>query len=128
MLPLRYAPFWAAIGWLGVVLAVILSLWPGGAPLPHLWYKAHHTLGYFVLAVWWLGLYPRSRYPLVGVGCLVLGIVIEGLQAFTATRTADVEDVLINGASIATAVLVAYVGMGGWVLRVERLAGLHGRA
>jgi hypothetical protein len=45
MLPLRLAPFWAAIGWLGVVQAVVLSLWPGGAPLPHLSTTAHHKLG-----------------------------------------------------------------------------------
>ena len=129
MLPLRFAPFWAAIGWLGVVLAFVLSLWPGGVPLlVHFWYKAHHVLGYFILALWWLGLYPRSRYPLIGVGCLVLGIVIEGLQGLTATRSAEFDDVLINGASIAAALVVAYLGIGGWALKLERLAGLHTRA
>jgi hypothetical protein len=54
--------------------------------------------------------------------------VIEGLQAFTATRSAEFDDLLINGASIAAALLVAYLGMGGWALKLERLAGLHARA
>lgn len=126
MLPLRFAPFWAAIGWLGVALALILSLWPGGVPLPlHFWYKAHHTIGYFMLALWWLGLYPRARYLLVAAGCFTLGILIEGLQAFTATRSAELDDVLINGVGIAFALLVACLGMGGWALKLEQLARPH---
>ena len=127
MLPLRLAPLWAAIGWLGVALAFVLSLWPGGVPL-HLWFKAQHTIGYFIMALWWLGLYARPRYPLIGAGCLAVGIVIEGLQGLTATRSAEFADVLINAASIAAALLVAYLGMGGWALKLERLAGLHARA
>ena len=129
MLPLRFAPVWAAVGWLGVVLAVVLSLWPGGVPLPvHLWFKAQHTIGYFILALWFLGMYPRSRYLLIAAGCFVLGIAIEGLQAFTPTRSAEFDDILINGIGIAAALLVAYLGMGGWALKLERLAGLHARA
>ena len=128
MLSLRFAPLWAAVGWFGVVLAFVLSLWPHGAPLPQIWYKSQHTIGYFILTLWWLGLYPRSRYPLVAVGCFVLGILMEILQAFTTTRTGAVSDALINLTGIVPALLVAYAGLGGWALKFERVARLKARA
>src|SRR5579872_1820246 len=55
---LRYALAWAAVGWLGVALALILSLWPRGAPLPiRDLDKLEHLVGYFLLTFWFTGLY-----------------------------------------------------------------------
>ena len=125
MLPLRLRAFWATVGWAGVVAGLVLSLWPGGAPMPfHVWDKIQHATGYFVLATWFTGAYPRSRYPLIGVGCVLLGIAIEGLQALTPTRTAEVADAFANTVGVTAALILAYAGIGGWAARIERLLGL----
>lgn len=125
MLPLRLAPWWAAIGWLGVVLALVLSLWPGGVPMPWpIWDKIQHGTGYTLITLWFTGLYPRDRYPRIGGACFLLGVCIELLQGLTPTRTADVLDALANGVGVSVGLLFAYTLLGGWALRVERLVGL----
>ena len=121
MLKLRYAPLWAGTAWVGVGLALILSLWPGGAPLPfRLWDKVEHALGYFILTLWFMGLYPKARYPQLALGAFLLGIGIELLQAFTPTRAMELGDAAANGLGIGLAWLIAWAGLGGWAARVER--------
>jgi VanZ family protein len=121
VLKLRYAPVWAGIAWIGVALALILSLWPGGAPLPfRLWDKLEHALGYFILTLWFMGLYPRARYPQLALGAFLLGIGIELLQAFTPTRAMELGDAAANALGIGLAWLIAWAGLGGWAARVER--------
>jgi len=128
LLPLRLARFWRTVGWIGIALALVLSLWPHGAPLPfHVWDKIQHVVGYFMLAGWFVGLYPRPRYPAIGAACLLFGIGIELLQALTPTRTAEVADAAADAVGIALALALAYAGLGGWAMRLERLAGLAPR-
>jgi VanZ family protein len=125
MLPLRLAGFWAAIGWLGVGTALVLSLWPHGVPLPfHVWDKFQHVGGYFILTSWFLGICRRERYGRVALACFVLGVAIELLQGLTPTRSAELGDVFANSIGIAAALLLAWLGLGGWAARLERLAGL----
>lgn len=128
MLPLRLAPVWAAVGYVGVALALALSLWPGGAPLPvHLWDKIQHGAGYALLTLWFTGLYPRDRYLRIGLACFLLGAAIEALQGFTETRSMDARDLVANSVGISTALALAYFAFGGWAQRVERLFGLAAR-
>ena len=124
MLRLRYALMWAGIAWLGVAMAITLSLWPGGAPLPfHLWDKIEHALGYLILTLWFMGLYPKTRYPQLALGAFLLGIGIELLQAFTPTRSMELGDAAADALGIGVAWLIAWAGLGGWAARVERLIG-----
>ncbi len=119
---------WVAIGWAGVAAGLVLSLWPNGVPLPvQVWDKAQHATGYFLLATWFTGLYPRRRYLLVGAACVLLGVGIEGLQALTPTRRAEFGDALANAVGVALALALAWAGFGGWAARLERLAGLAPR-
>lgn len=128
MLPLRLAPVWAALGYLGVVLALVLSLWPNGPPLPfHLWDKIQHSAGYALLTLWFTGLYPRNQYLRIGFACFLLGLAIEGLQGTTATRSMDARDLVANSVGIAAALVLAYLVVGGWAQRVERVLGLATR-
>jgi VanZ family protein len=125
MLALRFKLFWAGIAWLGVALALILSLWPGGVPLPvRLWDKAEHMAGYFILTLWFAGLYPRPRFLQVGLGCFLLGVLIELLQGFVPTRSMELSDLVANLAGIGAALTLAYLLLGGWAARVERAFGL----
>ena len=129
MRPLALAGLWVAIAWLGVACAITLSLWPGGAPLPiHVWDKIEHCVGYFMLTLWFTGLYPRERYPRLAVGCLLLGITIELLQGLTPTRTMELGDLAANGVGIALAMACAVLGAGGWAQGIEQLLGLAPRA
>jgi VanZ family protein len=125
MLPLRLARAWLGIGWAGVAAALVVSLWPGGVPLPvGVWDKIQHGLGYFLLTLWFVGLYPRERYLGIAGACFVLGLAIEVLQGFSATRSMEFADVVANTTGIGVALVLAYLVVGGWALHVERLAGL----
>jgi len=128
MLPLRLAWLWALGGVAGASLGVVLSLWPGGAPLPvHVWDKLQHVVGYFLLVFWYVGIYPRARDPLIGAAALGFGILIEGLQALTPTRSAELGDVLAEVIGIAVAIGLARLGLGGWAQTLERLLGFAPR-
>jgi VanZ family protein len=125
MLPLRLARAWLLVGWGGVLAAFAVSLWPGGVPLPvDVWDKVQHGLGYFVLTLWFTGLYPREKYLRIAAACFLLGLAIEGLQGLSATRTMEFADVLANTTGIAAALALAYVLVGGWAMHLERFAGL----
>ena len=75
-----------------------------------------------MLALWFAGIYPKSRYPMIGVALLVMGIVIEGLQgAMNLGRQADLRDVYANSLGIVCGLLLALAWLGGWAQRVEAL-------
>jgi hypothetical protein len=128
MLPLRLGRVWLLVGWAGVIAAMVLSLWPGGVSLPvSVWDKAQHGLGYFLLTLWFAGLYPRRKYLWIALGCFALGIVIELLQGATNTRSMELADVAANTTGIVAALGLAYVLLGGWAARVEQALGLGER-
>ncbi|HUO81147.1 MAG TPA: hypothetical protein VMU00_13480 [Steroidobacteraceae bacterium] len=127
MLPLRFAPLWGAVAWSGVALAILLSLLPAdAAPVP-VGGPPQHLAGYFLLASWFLGIYPRARYPLIGLGCFGLGAGLELLQTLSPTRHPALADALTNGAAILAALAAAYAGLGGWAARLERRLGVGPR-
>jgi VanZ family protein len=123
LLPLRYPRFWLAAGWSLIAIATIASLLPS-QNLPNMGSsdKVHHMVAYASMALWFSGIYPRSRYPLIGVLLFVLGLAIEGAQgAMGLGRQADLHDLLANATGIAAGLIVALLGLGGWAQRVEAL-------
>ena len=124
LLALRHPRLWLVSGWLLVAGAVIASLVPvqelptmGGISD-----KTEHIIGYAVLAVWFAGIYPRARYPAIGIALLVMGIVIEGLQgAMHLGRQADLRDVYANTIGIVTGLVLGLAWLHGWAQRVEDL-------
>ena len=124
MLKLRYAPLWGTIAWFGVALGIFLTVVPtGSAPVP-IGGRVQHLAGYFILTAWFAGIYPRSRYPLIGIGCFLFGGAMELLQNFSPTRHPALADALTNGVGIAAAIALAYLGLGGWAAKLERLLGV----
>lgn len=108
------ATFWRWLFWLCVVAGVALAL----APAPERktpWFahadKLQHTVSFAVLVGlgWRARLGPRWR---LAVGLLLLGAVIEVLQSFTATRTAEWADLLADAIGIA-----AGLGVASWIER-----------
>ena len=124
LLALRHPRLWLVFGWILIVGAIIANLVPAH-DLPKLGGisdKAEHIAGYAVLSLWFAGIYPRTRYPMIGVALLVMGIVIEGLQgAMHLGRQADLTDVYANTIGIVVGLLLALVWLGGWAQRVEAL-------
>ncbi|MFP5419716.1 MAG: VanZ family protein [Gammaproteobacteria bacterium] len=116
----KWARFWRACGWFGVVLTLVLSLMPPtlGNDETQL-DKLVHLLGYAVLMYWWtqLVIYQRGK---LAVALVLLGVVIEGLQGLTPNRQPDLLDALANTAGVLL----------GWILArhtpnlPERLAAL----
>jgi VanZ family protein len=122
LLALSHPRLWLVSGWILVVLAVITSIVPPDnlPAMGGISDKVEHAVGYFVLALWFAGIYPKSRYPLIGVTLLAMGIAIEGLQrAMHLGRQADLQDVYANSAGIICGLLLAAIWLGGWAQRVE---------
>ena len=129
MLPLRYERRWQVAS-LFLLLSVLV-----GALTPVVWFwddrvsglrwfdnfdKWLHGITFFVLAVWFTGMFSRSRYAHVVIGLLLFGVVIEGCQYLVAYRTAAWTDAGANAAGVFLGLTLALVGTGGWCERIEK--------
>jgi VanZ family protein len=122
LLPLRWPWLWMIPGW-ALVLAVATGTLLPGQMIRAVAFndKLEHAGAYFVLMVWFAGLYSRKWLPLVALGLFVLGFALDLLQLTTRTRTFDLHDVLANGCGILAGLVLATLLIGGWCERVERL-------
>lgn len=121
MLPLRYPKVWFALGCTLVSGVVIGSLLPGDVvDIVSVNDKLMHVGAYFVLAVWFAGIYRRGLYPLVGAALLALGVAIDLLQGLTATRHMDVYDMAANFFGILVGLVLSVLFFEGWCQRVEQ--------
>jgi VanZ family protein len=119
---LRFAWLWWAIGWALIVATITESLKPQVLLEGVANDKALHFLGYFALAVWFGGVCRRSRYPVVGVLLIALGGALEiGQGAMHLGRVADWRDFIANSLGIATGLAVCAIGIGQWMVWIERL-------
>jgi VanZ family protein len=121
LLPLRHARGWLVIGWAMVVFATFTSLAPSKTlPVTGVNDKVEHALAYTVLALWFAGIYPRSRYAIIALGLFVMGIAIELAQgAMHLGRQSDFRDVIANSFGIAFGLTLALTWLGGWAQRLE---------
>lgn len=123
LLPLRHPRLWLVAGWVLVALALLASLSPA-QNLPNIGTsdKLEHLTAYALMTLWFAGIYPRSRYIMIGIGMFVLGAVIEGAQGSMGWgRQADVYDMFANTTGIVAGLIAAWLGLGGWAQRVENL-------
>lgn len=125
-MPLRYPRLWLALGWLLVAGVILGSLLPGPVIqeiTPALNDKFMHFTAYFVLMVWFAGLYPHAKHARVGLALLALGAALDILQGVaTRTRSFELLDIAADGVGILVALLLSVWFLEGWCLRVERLA------
>ncbi|MDT3706017.1 MAG: VanZ family protein [Thiobacillus sp.] len=91
---------WWAAAWLGVAIALVVSLMPPALD-EHSGHadKVVHLAGYAVLMFWWAQLILVRRWRLA-VAVLLLGVAIELLQGLTPDRKPDILDVLANSAGV----------------------------
>jgi VanZ family protein len=100
---------------------VVGSLIPGPAlQQVHISDKVMHAGAYFVLMVWFAGLYRRGLYPWIAAVLLGLGVGLDLLQLLTETRSFDWYDLAMNSAGIGAGLALSFLLLGGWCERVER--------
>ena len=104
---------WAAITGFaaGAVAVSVLSLTPSDAlPGIELWDKLQHVLAYLILAVTGAVAFPgRRSLPWLAVGLLILGCVLEAIQAFIPGRTASFDDAIANAIGVGLGLVIARV-------------------
>jgi VanZ family protein len=122
VLPLRFPWVWLTGGWLLVLGVIVGSLVPGELLRAiTISDKVMHAGTYFVLMVWFAGLYRRQRFVPIAVGLFLLGIALDVAQGGTATRTFDLLDILADAVGVVIGLVVSLLLLGGWCQRIERL-------
>jgi VanZ family protein len=121
LLPLRHSRTWLILGWVFIVLAIIANLMPARQlPPVRVSDKFEHMIGYTLLALWFAGIYPRSRYVVIALGLFVMGLCIEWAQsAMHWGRQGDLRDVVANCVGITLGLMLSFVWLGGWAQRIE---------
>ena len=125
---LRLRWLWWLLGVLLLLATVNESLqrkvWKVAEILPN--DKAMHFSGYCILALWFAGVARRSRYFAVGAFLIAFGGSLEIAQGLMHEgRTADWLDFLANSLGITTGLVVAALGLGNWMVWIERLLRLQ---
>jgi VanZ family protein len=123
VLPLAHPGAWRAATAILLVAFSIACLVPMG-PVPGTaggrLDKVGHFVAYVVLAAWFAGLYPRTRYGLIAIGLALLGLAIELLQeSMGLGRDGDPLDMVANLAGIGVGLALGLWCSGAWVPRVE---------
>ena len=120
MRPLKAPWLWLTLGWLLVAGATLGSLLPGEqVPMPRGYDKWLHAGTYFLLMVWFAGIYRAGRYAYVAGALALLGLALEFGQRLVATRAFEAIDLAANLIGIGAGLLLALAFLGGWCQRVE---------
>src|SRR5262245_26518767 len=122
MLELRHGRALLVVGWLLIGAIVFGSLTPAGADIRFLFSdKVRHLSSYLILMVYFCGLYPRERHPMLGLAFFLLGAMLEVLQgALTTTRHMDVLDLTANTLGIVLGFAFARLGLAQWPRLIDR--------
>jgi len=121
VLPLRFPYQWLFGGLF--VMAVVLGF--ALAPLGRLtaaWVltdKLMHALAFAALMVWFCGVFRLPFTPVVAIGLLAFGGVIEFLQGMLPYRSAEFRDLLADGAGIFAGWILAVIGLRHWTRWLE---------
>ena len=93
MKSLRYRYFWLAGGIALLAIVLNLSLMPGhGRNLGLMGDKVAHFGAFFVLMIWFCGVFRTRMTPWVALGLMAFGVRIELLQMRVPNRSAELFD------------------------------------
>ena len=125
VLSLRYPIVWGLSGFGLLVLVAAGSLMPGGGVVIEFEHsdKIVHVLSYFVLIVWFAGLYAKGRCKKIAFFLIVFGMLLEFIQAQLPYRMFDPLDIIANTGGVVLGLLLSTFILGGWCQRVEMLLG-----
>lgn len=116
---LAWQPFWRTAAWILLLLVVILSVVPSGMPTGFDGGdKLQHLSAYMILGFFFAVLYPRRR-PVVLLGLLLLGVLLEAVQGLLPVRVASPFDMLANTLGVLLGGLLAGSPAGGLFVWLE---------
>ena len=118
--------FWWGFGVVIVLTALVVCLLPGHE-LPNAFEmndKVAHVIGHALMAMYFAGLVPRSRWWKIFAFLLLFGICVEFAQYYMQVgRNGDARDVIGNGVGALLGLLVARLGFERWPLAAAGLLG-----
>jgi len=118
---LKYRKLWLSVAWILITGIIVLSLIPS---LPDSSFNHSDKIGHitaYALVTWWLvQLYPSSRYLLITLALVSLGVLLEVAQGFSPYRHFDVYDALANTAGVTTGWLLNKTVLGAMVQKLEK--------
>ena len=79
-----------------------------------------HAGSYFLLMVWFAGLYGRKLPHVDRAGLVSLGIALDLAQTGTETRSFELRDILANALGVLVGLVLSLWVFAGWCQRVER--------
>lgn len=121
MLPLRYPWVWWTLGVLLVGGVVFGSLSQGLSRAPFGFNdKLLHVTSYFILMLWYSGLFRRQLHLVIAVALFVLGFGLDYAQGFLPRRIFDPNDVAANAGGILAGLVLSRFALEGWCQRAER--------
>lgn len=104
-------PFWLRALGFGAVTVLLLGAGLRPQPLEQLFEqedKLHHWLGFFVFTLSARLAFPRLKWLWVGLGCVLIGVLIEAVQGWLPLRTASFGDMLANSLGVGMGLLIAW--------------------
>lgn len=125
---LRHVWLWMLIGWLlvaGIILASVIPDVRLAVLSSGMSDKIAHGFSYFLLMLWFSGLYMRRYQLVVAVSVIVLGMVLEAIQWQLPYRMFDLNDLLANLIGVASGFIFAILLSAGWCQRIEMYLGYH---
>ena len=121
MLPLRYGKLRLAAGWILAAGVCVGSLMPGQLLTGFSIYdKLLHAAAYFTLMTWFSGVYEARHQVSLALVLMAAGLGLDLLQGLTESRTTSLLDVLANCVGVGIGLALAWIGLAGWCLQVER--------
>ena len=123
VLSLRYPMAWWTPGIGFLVLVATGSLVPSGGVITGFEHadKFVHAFSYFILMVWFSGLYAKGEGKKIAFVLIFLGILLEFIQARLPYRFFDPFDLIANTVGIFFGLFLSAIALGGWCKRVESL-------
>lgn len=122
---LRYATFWASVGYLLVGLTVYICLSPNPPDTSSVQFgdKIVHMGGYLCLFLWFAQIYKREYHYLPAVGLILLGVFIECAQGMTEYRSFEILDMLANTTGVLLGWVIASTKVAHLLMKTECLIG-----
>jgi VanZ family protein len=118
---------WLALGWLGVLAILWLSLTPSPPQIDiEQGDKLAHALAYAALMFWFCQLHGSRRARTgFALGFVALGIAIEFMQRATGYRSFELWDMAADAAGVLIGWLIARVEGGRLLARIEAVLARH---
>ena len=127
VLSLRYPLAWWLPGFGFLVLVATGSLIPSGGVITGFEHadKFVHAFCYFILMVWFTGLYAKGEGKKIAFVLVFFGILLEFIQGRLPYRFFDPLDLIANAVGVLFGLFLSAIALGGWCKRVESLMESH---